>query len=184
MLVSVDETGLIGRQTELPAVDALLDVGGGCGALFIEGEAGIGKSTVWGLGVAAAMRAGWRVLTSRGSETETGYSFAGLTDLFDLALDEVGADLRPPQREALELALLRRPAGAVALGEREVSVASLAMLRRLCADGPVLLALDDVQWVDHATIDAIAFALRRLTTEPVRLLAARRIAGAVAVGAS
>src|SRR5882757_10868 len=179
MLVSVDETGLIGRQTELPAVDALLDVAGGCGALLIEGEAGIGKSTVWGLGVAAAMRAGWRVLTSHGSETETGYSFAGLTDMFDLALDEVGADLRPPQREALELALLRRPAGATQLGEREVGAASLALLRRLAEDGPVLLALDDVQWVDHATIDAIAFTLRRLRDEPVRLLAARREAGPV-----
>jgi len=177
--VSVDETGLIGRQTELLAVDALLDVGGSCDAVFVEGEAGIGKSTVWGLGVAAAMRAGWRVLTSRGHQTETGYSFAGLTDLFDLVLDEVGGDLRRPQREALELALLRRPAGTAQLGEREVGAASLALLRRLAGDGPVLLALDDVQWVDHATIDAIAFTLRRLRDEPVRLLAARRVAGPV-----
>jgi len=185
LLVSVGEFGLVGRQAELLAVDALLDVGGGSGALFVEGEAGIGKSTVWGHGVAAAMRAGWRVLTSRGSQTETGYSFAGLTDLFDLVLAEVGRDLRPPQREALEVALLRGPPGAAPLGEREVGAASLALLRRLAEDGPVLLALDDVQWIDHATIDAIAFALRRLPTEPIRLLAARRITGAaVMVGAA
>ena len=176
----MDETGLIGRDAELLAVEALLDTAADCVALFIDGEAGIGKSTVWGLGVAAALRRGWRVLTTRGSETETGLSFAGLTDLFDLPLDEVGADLRPPQRDALELALLRQSPGPTPLGQREVCVASLALLRRLVADGPVLLALDDVQWVDHATIDAVAFALRRLAAAPVRVLAARRIGSAVA----
>jgi len=174
--VSVDEARLVGRRAEQLALDALLGAGGR-GALFIEGEAGIGKSTVWALGTAAAARAGWRVLTTRGSETETGLSFAGLTDLFDLVIDDVGQDLRPDQRDALELALLRKSASGAPLGQREVSVASLALLRRLCADGPVLLALDDVQWVDNATIDAVAFALRRLETEPIRVLATRRITG-------
>ena len=174
------DAGRIGRDTELLAIDALLDAGGGCRALFIEGEAGIGKSTVWGLGVAAAKQRGWRVLSTRGSETETGMSFAGLTDLFDLVLDEVGPDLPLSQRDALELALLRKSPRSTPLRQREVSAAGVALLRRLCADGPVLLALDDVQWVDHATIDAVAFALRRLMAAPVRVLATRRIDSAVA----
>jgi len=178
--VSVEGTGLIGRDTELLAVDALLDAAGGCRALFIEGEAGIGKSTVWSLGVAAAVRRGWRVLSSRGSQTETGMSFAGLTDLFDLVLDDLAPDLPPPQLDALELALLRKSPGPTPLGQREVSAASLALLRRLAADRPVLLALDDLQWIDHATLDVVAFALRRLPELSVRVLVTLRIGSAVA----
>jgi len=104
-----------------------------------KGEAGIGKSTVWALGTAAAARAGWRVLTTRGSETETGLSFAGLNRSVrsrnrrrrpgftsgSAGCAGVGAPAEIRQRRA------PGPAGKSVLPV-------WPLLRRLCADGPVI----------------------------------------------
>jgi DNA-binding CsgD family transcriptional regulator len=171
---------VFGRESELAAVDALLaDTAPGPHALLLEGEAGIGKSTVWNAGTAAARDRGWTVLAARGSQSETGLSFAGLTDMLDPVVDEILADLPEPQRIALEVAMVRRLPGEVEVGPREVGTALLAVLRRLSEAGSVLLALDDVPWIDRATVDAVRFALRRLQVEPVRILASRRTPGGV-----
>ena len=69
------------------------------------GEAGIGKTSLWLAGVEAAAARGYRILSSRPSEAETRFSFAGLTDLLGGA-DEIVAELPPIQRRALEAALL------------------------------------------------------------------------------
>ena len=171
---------VFGRERELAAVDALVaDTGPGPHALILEGEAGIGKSTVWNAGTAAARERGWTVLSARGSLSETGLSFAGLTDMLDPVVDDVMADLPEPQRIALEVALVRRLPGEVEVGPREVGTALLAVLRRISGTSNVLLALDDLPWIDRATVDAIRFALRRMQVEPVRLLASRRTPGGV-----
>jgi DNA-binding CsgD family transcriptional regulator len=142
--------------------------------LAIEGEAGAGKSTLWRAGVAAAADAGYRLLRSEPSEAEAGLSFAGLSDLLAGVLPEVAAQIPGPQREALEVALLLRPAGSEAPTAHAVGLAALAGLRACVSAGPVLVAIDDVQWLDEASLDALVFALRRLASAPLPVLLAAR----------
>lgn len=173
---SRDTHGPWGRERALATVDRLFD-GGPLRAVLLEGEAGIGKSAVWSAGVAEAYRTGYTVLAATGSEAETALSYAGLTDLFETVADEILPALPEPQREPLEIALLRRAPGATPIGQREVSVAVLGALRLLCGRQRVLIAVDDLQWVDRVTVEALAFAMRRSGTECVRLLAAARVPG-------
>ena len=140
---------------------------------MLEGEAGIGKTTLWRAALAVAReRPGW-LLVTRPAESEAALGFAGLTDLFELVPDEVFAGLPEPRRHALEVALLRAPAHG-ALNVRAVAAAVRDVLRALSAIGRVVIAIDDVQWLDASSAQALAFALRRLDDEPVALLATRR----------
>ena len=79
-----------------------------------------------------------------------------------------------PQREALEIALLLRPAGEEPPTAHAVGLAVLAALRGCLSGGPVLVAVDDVQWLDEASREALAFALRRVPAGPLSLLVAAR----------
>jgi DNA-binding CsgD family transcriptional regulator len=142
--------------------------------LVVEGEAGAGKSTLWRAGVEAAADAGHRVLRSEPSASEADLSFAGLSDLLAGVLPLVSAGLPGPQREALEIALLLRPAGQEPPTARAVGLAVLATLRACAPDGPVLVAIDDVQWLDEASLDALTFAIRRFADGPLSLLLAAR----------
>lgn len=167
----------LGREAELDAIGRVLqDSAQAPRAVVLEGEAGIGKSTVWGAGIAHAMRNGYLVLSTRASQSETALSFAGLSDLLGEVVDDVLPDLPEPQRIALEVALLRRSPDEHPSSRRAVSAAVLSALRRLCSTQRVLLAIDDLPWLDRATADAVTFALRRLRTEPLRMLVTRRIA--------
>ncbi len=143
-------------------------------ALAIQGEAGAGRSTLWRAGIQAAAAAGHRLLRSEPSSSETDLSFAGLSDLLADALPRVAAQIPGPQREALEIALLLRPGGAEPPTARAVGLAVLAALSVCVSDGPVLVAVDDVQWLDEASRDALAFALRRVPGGPLSLLVAAR----------
>ena len=143
-------------------------------ALAIQGEAGAGKSTLWRAGLQAAVAAGHRLLRSEPSASETDLSFAGLADLLSGALPLVAEQIPGPQREALEIALLLRPAGDEPPTARAIGLAVLTALRACVSEGPVLVAVDDVQWLDEASLDALAFALRRVTSEPLSLLVAAR----------
>jgi DNA-binding CsgD family transcriptional regulator len=142
--------------------------------LTVEAEAGAGKSTLWRAGLAAAADAGHRLLRSEPSAAEADLSFAGLSDLLTGVLPEVTADIPGPQREALEIALLLRPAGDEAPTAHAVGLAVLAALRACVSVGPVLVAIDDVQWLDEASLDALMFALRRLASGPLTVLLAAR----------
>ena len=142
--------------------------------LAVEGEAGAGKSTLWRAGVAAAVDAGQRLLRSEPSEAEVDLSFAGLSDLLGEMLPEVAAEIPGPQRDALEVALLLRPAGGEPPTARAVGLAVLAALRACVSAGPVLIAIDDVQWLDEASLDALVFALRRLDSGSLPVLLAAR----------
>ena len=142
--------------------------------LAVRGEAGAGKSTLWRAGVAAAAAAGHRLLRSEPSQSEADLSFAGLTDLLAGVLPAAVAELPDPQREALEVALLVRPAGNAPPTPRAVSLAVLTVLRACVSEGPVLVAIDDVHWLDEASLDALAFALRRISGGPLSLLVAAR----------
>lgn len=142
--------------------------------LTIAGEAGAGKSTLWRAGIAAAADAGCRVLRSEPSASDAEAPFAGLSDLLSGVLPEVADVIPGPQREALEVALLLRPAGDTPLSAHAVVLAVLAALRSCLETGPVLIAIDDVQWLDAGSLEALAFAVRRITAGPLGVLLAAR----------
>ena len=143
-------------------------------ALAVRGEAGAGKSTLWRAGIEAAAAAGHRLLRSEPSASETDLSFAGLSDLLTGVLPLVADEIPGPQREALEIALLLRPATDEPPAARAVGLAVLAALRGCLSEGPVLVAIDDAQWLDEASLEALAFALRRVQSGPLSLLMAAR----------
>jgi hypothetical protein len=143
--------------------------------LALQGEAGAGKSTLWRGGVAAAEEAGHRVLRTEPSAGETDMSFAGLSDLLAGVIAEVAAGIPAPQLEALEVALLLRSAGPQPPTARAVGLAVLAALRTCASAGPVLVAVDDVQWLDDASMDALAFAFRRIADGPLVVIAPSRL---------
>ena len=170
---------IIGRVHELDAVAQLLDAATELRALVLEGDGGIGKSTVWEAAVATARARGWLVLTTRPSRSESGLTLGGLTDLLG-GLDDVDFEALPsPQRRALGVALLRlepvRGSPNASPDQRTLSVAVAGVLRQLAqVNGPLLVAIDDAQWVDESSAAIIAYALRRLWDQPVGVLAAVR----------
>jgi len=119
--------------------------------------------------------AGQRVLRCEPAASEADMSFAGLSDLLAGVLPEVAADIPGPQRDALEVSLLLRPAVDEAPTAHAVGLAVLAALRACVSAGPVLVAIDDVQWLDDASLDALVFALRRLASGALSVLVAARI---------
>src|SRR5215472_18126259 len=162
----------------MAAVAAFLDaVGSGSAGLVLEGAAGIGKTTVWAAGAALAAGRGYTVLSCRPAESEARLSFAALGDLLGGALEEAVAGLPPPQRRALEVALLLADPAGSPPEQRAVCVAFLGVLRGLAASGPVVVAVDDLQWLDVPSAAAVEFAVRRLGEARAGLLASARIEG-------
>jgi DNA-binding CsgD family transcriptional regulator len=168
---------IVGRDEELDSISGFLD-----GfeeeklALVLEGEPGIGKSTVWAAGVEEARDRGGRVLVSRPAEAERGLAHVGLGDLFGDVLDEFASALPAPRRRALEVALLVDDPGGDAVDPRALGIATVNGIQLLAREGPLTLAVDDLQWLDASSADALAFAARRLSARELRLLLARRIA--------
>jgi DNA-binding CsgD family transcriptional regulator len=166
---------IVGRDAELSCLHAFIDEAErGPAALVLEGEAGIGKSTLWLAGVAHARAAGLKVLSSRPTEAERGLGHVGLGDLLDRVVDGVLPALSVPRRRALEVALLREEASGDPVHRHAVAVAVRDALQLLSELGPTLIAIDDVQWLDRTSSRALAFALRRLEASPVIVLLARR----------
>jgi DNA-binding CsgD family transcriptional regulator len=162
------QVGLIGRTEELGRIARRLEA---TGSLLLEGEAGIGKTTLWRAGVELARVSGCQVFTAAPAEAEQPFSFAVLGDLLEPVGDEVFAALPPPQRRALERVLMVSDADEVT----EIHVVGIAVrnvLGAVAEDGPVMLAIDDAQWVDAASAAALEFALRRASS--VRMLVAAR----------
>ena len=171
-MVATDST-IVGRDADLAAVERFLDrVAGDGGALVVDGEAGIGKTTIWREALARAASRPFRVLVARPAEAEADFSYAALTDLVAAAYEEVDTELPLPQRVALDEALL----GAESDGQadpRTTSMGFVGVLRALAAERPVVVAVDDVQWLDRASERALEFAVRRLPPR-VSFLVVRR----------
>ncbi|HST25029.1 MAG TPA: AAA family ATPase [Gaiellaceae bacterium] len=167
---------LVGRESEVEAIDEVLAAGrSGLAALIFEGPAGIGKTAVWQLVFERAAILGRLVLSCRPVEAESKLAFASLADLLDPAVDEALPDLAEPQRLALEVALLRAaPRGAPPDG-RSVGTATRALLRRCAEATPIVVAIDDLQWLDRASASALGFALHRLLESPIAIVAAVRL---------
>lgn len=169
---------LFGREATWKSVEGFLDfVADGSIALVVEGEAGMGKTALWLDAVAAAERRGHRVLQARPTESEAGLAYSGLTDLVGPVFDDVVASLPEPQAGALGAALLRtvstRP-----IELRAVATAVVSMLGRLAPVQPVLLAVDDLQWLDPSSERVLSFVVRRLPHRTVLLASRRLVAGA------
>jgi DNA-binding CsgD family transcriptional regulator len=163
---------VVGRDEELAAIEALLTARSG--GLLLAGEPGIGKTVLWEVGVRRAHDDGWRVLAHRSAQAEAGLSFAGLSDLVAPVFDEVADALVAPRRRALEVALLLAEPGDTPPDTRMLGLALLDVLRALAEAAPVLVALDDAQWLDASSAAVVAIALRRLGDAPVAVLATQR----------
>jgi DNA-binding CsgD family transcriptional regulator len=165
----------VGRDAELAEVDLFLGqmTAASC-ALALEGDAGIGKTTIWQETVGRARGAGILVLACRPASAEAKLSFSGLSDMLATVQEPAFAALPDLQRNALEVALLRSAPDGPALDARLVATALLTLLRELARRTPVLLALDDAQWLDGPTTGVLTFAIRRLDPEPIGVLCASR----------
>jgi DNA-binding CsgD family transcriptional regulator/Cdc6-like AAA superfamily ATPase len=166
----------LGRESELAAVDRFLEsVPQGLSGLLIEGDTGIGKTTLLKDALDQAERGGSVVLMANPGQAEMKQPFAGLGDLVHAAGDDALADLPDPQHRALDVALLRADAPASGIDHRAVSLAVLGVLRALARAAPIVLAIDDVQWLDASSARALQFALRRLGEEAIGVITTVRL---------
>ena len=164
-------TEIIGREEELAELRRFLDAVDRVPAAFVmEGEPGIGKTVLWTAGVELAQARDLRVLTAIPATAETRLSFAALADLLRPVLANVLDNLPSPQRRALEVALLLRDAEGPPPDHRAVAFAFTSAVRALAREGPVVVAVDDIQWLDGPSAFMVEFALRRLRDEPVAFL--------------
>src|SRR3954454_17938261 len=164
-------TSLTGRQDELRTLERLLDAvrAGESRALVLRGEPGIGKTALLEHGVEAAPE--FRVARAAGVEAEMELPFAALQALCAPMLDRL-EQLPAPQRDAL--------GGAVGLQAGDppdrfvVGLAALSLLSEVAAEQPLLCVIDDAQWLDRASAQALAFVARRLLAEAVAVVVATR----------
>jgi DNA-binding CsgD family transcriptional regulator len=175
------EPGPIGRQAEVTEICGLLDGAGDPPlAIVIAGDAGIGKTVVWKHVLRGASRC-FRVLSCRPAQAETRLAFSALDDLFGEVLCEVLPALPAARRRALDTALLHgsdpgRPheaAGGPGFprpDRRVLARGVLDVLRILSRDTRLVLAVDDVQWLDRASASVLEFCIRRMDREAVSML--------------
>ena len=170
-------TVLIGRAQEQAQLDALLEAAraGDSGALVIRGEPGVGKSTL--LDAVVDRSSDFRVLRALGVESESDLAFSGLLELVRPAIGHI-AELPDGQRRALESALALGGGGTV--DRFAVYAATLGLIALAAEERPLLCVVDDAQWLDPASREALLFATRRLSAEGVVMLFGARDSEAVA----
>ncbi|WP_037835636.1 helix-turn-helix transcriptional regulator [Streptomyces sp. NRRL F-5650] len=145
--------------------------------LILTGDPGAGKSTLLGIAAARARSAGDRVLRAVGSVSEAHLGFAGLHQMLRPVLGGA-AGLPSRQRSALR-AVLGLDECAEAPDGMLVGLAVLTLLADLAETDPLLIVVDDAQWIDRATLDVLSFVARRMDSEPVTLLLGVRTAAAL-----
>jgi DNA-binding CsgD family transcriptional regulator len=171
VIAATGVTGLVGRGHERRVVDELLGRarGGRSGALVVRGEAGIGKTAL--LEYAVERAEGMTMVRALGVESEAELQFSGLLELLRPLLDHLD-QIPLQQAEALRSAL--------GLGEPEahdrftIGAASLSLLAAAAESNPLLVLVDDAQWLDCATKDALLFSTRRLVADSAAILFAVR----------
>ena len=166
---------VMGREPELAVLQRFLDsIPSAPSALLLSGDPGIGKTTVWKEGLADALLRDYRILSCGPIEAETRLSYAALGDLLEPILEEALPSLPEPQRLALEVALLRSPSSGARADQRAVSLAVLGCLRSVASTSPVVVAVDDIQWMDLPSARVLQFVVRRLKDEQIGLITAAR----------
>jgi DNA-binding CsgD family transcriptional regulator len=170
---------MVGREHEKHLLSGLvesLNVGGG--AVVIHGEPGMGKTSLLGFVADCAKRGGARVLSARGIESEAILPFAGITDLL-LPVQAHLATLPAIQREALEVCLAlsaRPPRGPLA-----ACAGALGVLTAASDQSPLVILVDDFQWLDAESAQILLFVARRLVDEPLAMVLAVRVEPDVAM---
>jgi DNA-binding NarL/FixJ family response regulator len=171
---------IVGREAELARGDQFLAaMADGPAILLLEGEPGIGKTTVWTELCERAAARGYTVLSARPVQSETELAFAGLIDLIGGIADRYLPTLPAPQRAALEIALLLVDAPEKEARALAVSAGFLAIVTRMAAETPVLIAIDDLQWLDSPTSAVLRFAARRLRDVDAGIVASIRVPSAI-----
>jgi len=162
---------LLDRLPERAAITQLLDTAraGHSGVLVMRGEPGVGKTALLEYAVDSA--AGLRVARVAGVESEMELAFAALQQLCAPMLDKLGS-LPDPQRAALGVAFGLSTGSAP--DRFLVGLAALGLLSEVAVQQPLLCVVDDAQWLDRASAQALAFVARRLLAEPVALVFATR----------
>jgi DNA-binding CsgD family transcriptional regulator len=169
MLPTAEET--IGRENELAVLERFIEGATAASrALVLEGEPGIGKTTLWKAGLADAAARGFVALPCRPGELETALPYVALSDLLGDRLDEILGALPTASACALDRALADPVTDESPLDQRAVCSAFLGSLLELAKTGPVVVAIDDSQWLDRSSARVVTFALRRIRTERVALL--------------
>jgi DNA-binding CsgD family transcriptional regulator len=163
------------RGAELEAIARMLDAAGpGLAAVEISGESGIGKSALWQEGAGLAAARGYLVMSCIPDRCETGLSLSGLACLLSAIPPRVLAGLPGPQRAALEAVLLTQTLPRSRATFRAICMAAVSTVAALSAERPVLIAVDDVQWLDTPTAKVLGFVFRRLGRQPVTALICSR----------
>ena len=170
----VSDLLLVGREAELELLDRFVaSLSEGAASALIQGGAGTGKTSLWRAVAARAEAAGVRMVRSRCAEVEMPIAFGALADLFEATFDEAAEGLSGPQRKAL--------AAAFGRGDEEertdwlvLAGAVLASMSTLADRGPLVLAIDDLQWLDPGSQRVLAWALRRVGEAPIGLIATLR----------
>jgi predicted ATPase len=165
---------LTGRRSERGVLDrfvAAVRAGEGR-ALVVRGEPGVGKTAL--LDYLAGQASGCRIARAVGVQSEMELAFAGLHRLCAPMLDHAKS-LPVPQREALRTAF-GLSAGPVP-DRFLVGLAVLGLLSETAGERPLICVVDDMQWLDHASAQALGFAARRLAADPVGLVFAARVPG-------
>ena len=158
--------GLFGREDELRILTDVLDGGGS--AIGI-GDPGVGKSSLLKVADQLAQRRGRRVLSVTPTQFDRGLPFAGLAELIGQVPEGADRALPDPQRRGLAVALQQTSPEGPGVDALAVPLAVRGLLTHLCEVGPVTIVIDDLQWLDQATVGSLAFALRRISVEPERL---------------
>lgn len=158
--------GLLGRESDLRV---LTDVLNGGGSAVATGDPGVGKSSLLKVADQLAQRGGRRVLSVTPTQFDRGLPFAGLAELIAQVPDGVDRSLPEPQRRGLAIALQREQLDGPAVDALAVPLAVQGLLTQLCESEPVALIIDDLQWLDHASLGSLGFALRRIAVDPERL---------------
>ncbi len=167
-------TTVIGRSFERDRINAVLQSAraGVSDVLVLRGEPGIGKSTL--LDEAVRSADDLFVLSTCGYESEAHLAFAALSDLLRPVASALDT-LPEVQRDAVAAALALAPAGETS--QYTVCAATLSLLAAVAETGPLLVVVDDLQWVDPSSSEALLFAARRLKAEGVAMLLAYRSDG-------
>ena len=169
---------IVGREAELAVIDAFVEGGGRTSILLVDGDPGMGKTTLWQAAIDRARAGSIRVLEAQPTDVEATFSYAGLGDLLgDVDDDDLGR-LPPPQQHSLRVALLREEPEGRVLDAHVVAVAVLNTLRELARSAPVVVAIDDIQWLDPSSALAIGFVIRRVRDASVWFLLAQRAGAA------
>lgn len=176
-------TRVVGRRAEKASIARFLKaLPSGPLAMVVEGEAGVGKTSLWEWGLHGAEDRSYTALATAAAPSDAKLSYAGIDDLLEPVLDDSLPALPAPRRHALEVALLRRSPRGPPPNRWAVARAVLDVLRVLAARSPLVLGIDDVQWLDRSSSSALSFALRRLRDEPIGALVSVRVSADEAPG--